>query len=175
MIFRFKDTEPQLAPNVFIAPSATIIGNVIVEEDASIWFGAVLRGDSGLIQLGKGSNIQDGCIIHVNERFNTIIEANVTLGHGVIAEGCHIKEGALIGMNATILSGSEIGAHSLVAAGSLVREGQHIPDGVLAAGVPAKVIRPLTPVLKERLLIASSHYVDRAQAYQRDLKLIADN
>ena len=165
MIYKLGDKVPQIADNVFIAPNATIIGDVIIEAGASIWFGAVLRGDSGQIRIGAGANVQDNCVLHVNNRSDTIIEAAVTLGHGVIAEGCHIGEGSLIGMNATVLSGSRIGSRCLVAAGAVVREGQQIESGLLVAGVPARVIRPLTDELQSRIFSAASKYQEFSQHF----------
>jgi carbonic anhydrase/acetyltransferase-like protein (isoleucine patch superfamily) len=172
MIYRLGDQVPQIADNAFIAPTATVIGQVNIEAEVSIWFGAVLRGDAGLIKIGQGTNIQDNSVIHVNQRANTIIDQRVTLGHGVIAEGCHIHSDCLIGMGATVLSGSVVGKGSLVAAGSVVREHQIIPEGVLVAGVPAKVIRPLTPKDQQRIREAAQHYIEHRLDYLHKLHLL---
>lgn len=172
MIYKFNNKTPQIADGVFIAPNATIIGDVIIEAGASIWFGAVLRGDTGQIRIGAGSNVQDNCVLHVNGRNNTIIAENVTLGHGVIAEGCHIHKGSLVGMNATVLSGSIIGAGCLIAAGTVIRENQQIEAGMLVAGVPARVIRPLTAELQSRITSAGTKYQKYSQNF---LDLLCEN
>lgn len=169
MIYQLNNKQPTIANDVYIAPHATVIGDVVLEAGVSIWFGAVLRGDSGRIVIGAGSNVQDNSVIHVNDRADTIIGARVTLGHGVIAEGCNIGDDCLIGMGATVLSGATIGNGSLVAAGAVVREGQTIPEGVLAAGVPAKVIRPLTPQDHERIRQAAKHYGENGRYYAKNL------
>lgn len=170
MIFRLGENAPQLAADVYIAPGAVVIGQVEVETAVSIWFGVVLRGDSGLIRIGAGSNVQDNSVIHVNEAADTVIGAGVTIGHGVIAEGCVIGDDCLVGMGATLLSGAVVGAGSLIAAGAVVREGQSIPAGVLAAGVPARVIRPLTPQDYQRIKSAARHYQTRSDQYRRLLE-----
>ena len=140
MLYQFEDKVPRLADGVFVAPNATVIGNVIAEADVSIWFGAIIRGDTGVIKIGRGSNIQESCVIHVNDQAATLIGEDVTLGHGVIMEGCTIGDRCLIGMGAIVLSGATVGAGTVVAAGAVVREGQTIPEGVLVAGVPARRI-----------------------------------
>lgn len=172
MIYKLGNKVPQIASDVFIAPTATIIGDVIIESGASIWFGAVLRGDTGQIRIGAGSNVQDNCVLHVNGRFDTIIDAGVTLGHGVIAEGCHIHDNCLIGMNATVLSGAVIEANCLVAAGAVLRENQQVAANMLVAGVPAREIRPLTDALRARIRSASSKYQQYSQQVGRSLEQI---
>jgi carbonic anhydrase/acetyltransferase-like protein (isoleucine patch superfamily) len=145
---------PQIAEDAYIAPTAVLIGHVVVEPAASVWFGAVLRGDNSEIRVGAGSCVQDNCVIHCAEDLPTIIGAHVTVGHMAMLEGCVIEDGALIGMGAIVLQRARVGARALVAAGAVVGEGMEIPGGVLAAGVPAQV--------KKELAGSSQHWVKTA-------------
>lgn len=166
LIVAHQGKRPQIAADVFIAPNATILGDVTIGAGASIWFGAVIRGDVGHIEIGPGTNVQDNVVIHVNTRHDTLIGANVTIGHGVVLEGCSIGDGALIGMNATILSESIIGAGALVAAGAVVKEFDVIPAHHLAAGVPARVRGELSSEMRARVARGAQHYVDAAAAHR---------
>ncbi len=142
MLYRYKDFIPEISEKAFVAPTASIIGDVIVEDGASIWFGAVLRGDIDKIRIGKNSSIQDNTVIHVTGgKYPTIVGENVIVGHGCILHGCTIKDGALIGMGAIIMDDVEIGKNSIVAAGSVVPPHTKVPDFSVVAGVPAKVKR----------------------------------
>ena len=158
MIIGFNGKSPQIARNVFIAPTAVLLGDVQVEEGASIWFGAVLRGDHGTIIVGAGSNVQDNATVHVPRSGSTTLEENVTIGHGAVLEGSRIRRGALIGMNATLLQGTEIGEEALVAAGSVVPEGMSVPSCMLAAGVPAQVKKELSGSSLEWIKRAAVNY-----------------
>lgn len=129
----------------WVAPGARLIGRVILGHEASIWFNAVLRGDNEPITIGRGANVQDGCICHTDIGSPLNVGADCTIGHMAILHGCVIGDGSLIGMGATVLNGARIGAGVLIGAGALVTEGKEIPDGVLAIGRPAKVVRALTP------------------------------
>ena len=142
-LFSFEGRSPDVHPEAFIAPTAVLIGDVTVEAGASIWFGAVLRGDNSAIVVGAGSNIQDNCVIHCAVDLPTIVGANVTIGHMAMLEGCMIGDGALVGMGAIVLQRAKVGERSLIAAGSVVGEGVEIPAGMLAAGTPAKVKKAL--------------------------------
>ena len=145
MILAYRNLEPRIGQRVFIAENATIIGDVSIGDDASIWYGAVIRGDVFHIRIGARTNVQDNCILHVTQStWPTILEDEVTLGHGVIAHGCTIRRGCLIGMGSRILDGAEIGEDSLVGAGALVTEGMKVPPRSLVLGLPAKVRRSLT-------------------------------
>lgn len=175
MIVEFEGKRPIIAPTAFIAPTATIIGNVIIGDEASVWFGAVIRGDHGRIVVGARTSVQDNVVIHVNGRHDTIIDADVTIGHGVVLEGCHIRAGALLGMNATVLSGAVVEAGALVAAGAVVGENQTIPAGMLAAGVPARVKGSLSEAVQQRLKEASKSYVAYGRSYQIEAKIIAED
>lgn len=167
MLHEFNGIKPELHPSVYVAPGAQVIGQVIAEEDVTIWFNAVLRGDNEPIKIGKGSNIQDGTIIHVDEGFPVKIEENVTIGHNVILHGCTINKGALIGMGATILNGAIIGEGALVAAGAVVGEGKIIEPGTLAAGVPAKPLKQLSEENIARIAGGAEHYVNKGKEYSK--------
>ncbi|MAT98235.1 MAG: gamma carbonic anhydrase family protein [Anaerolineaceae bacterium] len=174
MIIEFKGKRPQIAPSAYIAPNATLIGDVVIEDEASVWFGAVIRGDHGRIVIGARTSVQDNVVLHVNNRHDTIIEADVTIGHGAVLEGCHLHAGVLVGMNATVLSGAIVEAGVLVAAGSVVAENQHIPAGVLAAGVPARVKGALSEAARQRLIEAPQKYVVNGRLFQNEARIIHD-
>jgi carbonic anhydrase/acetyltransferase-like protein (isoleucine patch superfamily) len=154
---------------VFVAPSATVIGNVRLEAEVSIWFGAVLRGDNEPITLGWGSNVQDGAVFHTDPGFPITLGREVTIGHGAIVHGCSVGEGSLIGMGATVLNGARIGAGALVGARALVTEGKEIPDGALAVGSPARVVRMLEPAEQAALRETAAGYRARLARYAAEL------
>ncbi len=166
MIIEYKGKKPQIAEDAFIAPNVVIIGDVVIEEKANIWFGVVLRGDEGRIVIGPRASVQDNTVVHVNPVHPTIVEADATIGHSAVLEGCHIEAGALIGMNATVLDGARVGSRALVAAGSVVREGQQIPPDVLAAGVPAKIKGPMSKAASQHVCDASANYQEMASNYK---------
>ncbi|MDP9410884.1 MAG: gamma carbonic anhydrase family protein [Actinomycetota bacterium] len=159
----FEDKVPRVAEGAFIAPTAVLIGDVVVEEGASVWFGAVLRGDFNKIVVGAGTSVQDNSVIHTNESLPTTIGSNVTVGHLSLLEGCEIEDGALIGMGSIVLNRARVGSRAMLAAGSVVREGEEIPPEVLAAGVPAKV--------KKSLGGSSSEWVEMAAREYQSLRL----
>ena len=142
-IITFEGTEPSVHPGAFVAPTAVLIGDVTVEDGASVWFGAVLRGDFNRIVVGDGSSVQDNSVIHTNESLPTSIGQNVTVGHLSLLEGCEIEDGALIGMGSIVLNRARVGRRAMLAAGSAVREGQEIPPEVLAAGCRRRSRRTL--------------------------------
>jgi carbonic anhydrase/acetyltransferase-like protein (isoleucine patch superfamily) len=170
MISRAYDGHsPRIGERVFVAENATLIGNVTVGDDCSIWYGAVLRGDMHFISIGSRTNIQDNRVLHITaDTHPTIVAEEVTIGHAAIVHGCTVKRGALIGMGSCVLDGAVIGESSLVAAGAVVSEGMIVPPRVLVAGVPAKVKRPLTDAELERLEMSWRHYVELKDAYLRD-------
>jgi carbonic anhydrase/acetyltransferase-like protein (isoleucine patch superfamily) len=159
----FDGKEPQVAPDAFIAPTAVLIGDVVVEEGASVWFGAVLRADFSRIVVGVGSNIQDNSVLHTNEGLPTLIGAGVTVGHLSMLHGCVIEDEALIGMGSIVLDRARIGRRAMLAAGSVVNEGGEIPPEVLAAGAPAEV--------KKALDGSSSKWIDTAAREYQGLRL----
>lgn len=168
MLVEFEGYYPQVAPTAFVAPNATLVGNVTVGDGASIWYGAVLRADHGdsAIVIGARSNVQDNCVIHVSHDRGTAIGEDVTIGHGAILEGCEIDDRALIGMNAVVLQDAHVGAGSLVAAGSVVLSGMEIPAGRLAAGSPARVRKPIGGASAGWIEHAASHYVELSRRYR---------
>src|SRR5262245_5773720 len=166
LLIEYHGARPRIAEDVFLAPSAVLIGDVRVEAGASIWFGAVLRGDFGPIVVGPGTNVQDNAVIHVGEAWPTILGANVTVGHGAVLEGCTIGDGAVIGMNATVLPHAVVGDEAVVAAGSVVGEGMEVPARTLAAGVPAGIKKELSGSSLEWVRIAPSDYHKKAREYR---------
>src|SRR5262245_41667675 len=166
LLIEYEGKRPQVAEDVFLAPTAVLIGDVVVEAGASIWFGAVLRGDFGRIVVGAGANVQDSAVVHVGEEWPTLIGANVTVGHGAVLEGCTIGDGALIGMNATILPRAVVGAEAVVAAGSVITEGMQVPAHMLAAGVPAQIKKQLSGRSREWVRIAAADYRQKAREYR---------
>jgi carbonic anhydrase/acetyltransferase-like protein (isoleucine patch superfamily) len=166
LIRSFGGKHPRLAKGVFVDDSAQLIGDVELGEDASVWFGAVLRGDVHYIRIGARTNIQDLTVIHVSEKTHpTILDEDVTVGHRAILHGCHVLRGSLIGMGSVVMDGAKVGPESLVAAGALVGPGVEIPPRSLARGVPARVVRALTDAELEHLVYSSRHYVDLKKAY----------
>jgi carbonic anhydrase/acetyltransferase-like protein (isoleucine patch superfamily) len=162
-ILPFEDKRPLVADGAFIAPTAVLIGDVVVEEGASVWFGAVLRGDFNRIVVGSGTSVQDNSVIHTSEDLPTMIGSNVTVGHLSLLEGCEIEDGAVIGMGSIVLNRARVGHRAMLAAGSVVRENQEIPPEVLAAGVPAEV--------KKDLGGSSSAWVEMAAREYQALRL----
>lgn len=163
---KFADKEPLIEPDVFIAENASIIGDVRIRRNASIWFGVVLRGDINYIEIGEGTNVQDNSVFHVTEELPVIVKNLVTIGHNAIIHGCFIDEGSLIGMGAIILDGARVGKYSVVAAGSVVLENMEIPERVLVAGIPAKVKREITDQEVELIKYHTLEYVKLAQKYR---------
>jgi carbonic anhydrase/acetyltransferase-like protein (isoleucine patch superfamily) len=162
-LLAFEGREPRVATDAFVAPTAVLIGDVVVEEGASVWFGAVLRGDFNRIVVGAGSTVQDNSVVHTAEDRPTLIGSNVTVGHLSMLEGCTIEDGALIGMGSIVLHRATVGSRAMLAAGTVVREGGEIPPEVLAAGVPAQV--------KKSLVGSSSDWVEGAARYYQSLRL----
>jgi carbonic anhydrase/acetyltransferase-like protein (isoleucine patch superfamily) len=152
-----------------VAPGAHVIGNVVLEPGASVWFGATLRGDNEEIRVGAGSNVQENCVFHTDMGFPMQIGANCTIGHKAMLHGCTIGEGSLVGMGATILNGAVIGKGCLIGAGALIPEGKVIPDGSLVMGMPGKVVRALDAAAQDRLLASAAHYRDRMRRFRAGL------
>jgi carbonic anhydrase/acetyltransferase-like protein (isoleucine patch superfamily) len=166
LLIEYHGNRPRVADDVFLAPTAVLIGDVTVEAGASIWFGAVLRGDFGPIVIGPGSNVQDNAVIHVGVDWPTQIGANVTIGHGAVLEGCTIGDGAIVGMNATVLPRAVVGDEAMIAAGSVVGEGVQVPPRSLAAGVPARVKKELAGNSLAWVRMAAADYQTKAREYR---------
>ena len=168
--YQLDGDSPRIAASAWVADSAQVIGNVELADDSSVWFGAILRGDTELLRIGRGSNVQDGTVIHADRGFPVTVGEGVTIGHQVTLHGCSIGDGSLIGIQAVILNGARIGRHCLVGAGALVTEGKDFPDGSMIIGAPAKVVRQLTPEQIERLDQSARHYVGNAKRFKAGLK-----
>ena len=169
MKYRLGDACVDTHPDSWTAPNATLIGNVRLEEGASVWFNAVLRGDNELILIGKDSNVQDGAVMHTDMGYPLTLGTGVTIGHNAMLHGCTVGDYSLIGINAVILNGAKIGKHCIIGANALIGEGKVIPDGSLVMGSPGKVVRDLTDEQKALLQAGAAHYVKNAQRYARDL------
>jgi carbonic anhydrase/acetyltransferase-like protein (isoleucine patch superfamily) len=172
-VYELDGVAPRLAAGVWVADSAQVMGNVELGEDVSIWFGAVVRGDTEVIRIGRGSNIQDGSVLHADVGQPLTIGENVTVGHQVMLHGCTVGDGALIGIGAVVLNGAKIGKGCIVGAGALVTEGKEFPDGSMVIGSPAKAVRQLTPEQQQGLRLSAAHYVENAARFRAGLKKIA--
>jgi carbonic anhydrase/acetyltransferase-like protein (isoleucine patch superfamily) len=168
-VYALGDSEPRVAEDAFVAPTATLIGAVEIGPRASVWFGAVLRGDFERITVGAGSCVQDNAILHAAEGLPTVLGQDVTVGHGAMLEGCVVEDGALVSTGAIVLQRAHIGAGALVAAGSVVLEGQEIPPGVVAAGVPAVVKKEVDGSSRRWLESAAAEYRELRRRYLEDL------
>ena len=171
-LYELDGAVPQVAATAWIADSAQVIGNVVLAEGASVWFGTVVRGDTETIHIGRNSNVQDASVLHADIGQPLTIGDNVTVGHKVMLHGCTIGDGSLIGIGAVVLNGAKIGKHCLVGAGSLVTEGKEFPDGWMILGSPAKAVRQLSPEQIAGLDRSAQHYVDNANRFCQGLKKI---
>ena len=172
-IYELDGQAPRVAETAWVADSAQVMGRVTLGEDSSVWFGAVLRGDSDRITVGRGSNVQDGSVLHADAGVPLVVGENVTIGHKVMLHGCTIGDESLIGIGAVVLNGARIGRNCLVGAGALVTEGKEFPDGSMIIGSPAKAVRQLTPEQIEGLRSSARHYRENAQRFRNGLKKIA--
>lgn len=166
MLLKCKDKYPQIEKAAFVAENATLIGDVALEEDATVWFGAVLRGDSSSIKIGKGSNIQDNCTLHCDEGSPLSVGQNVTVGHNVILHGCTVEDNCLIGMGAVIMNDAVIGENSIVGAGALITEGKVFPPNSLILGSPAKVKGEVDEKGMDMIREAAEHYIHHGKEYK---------
>ncbi|MDP2826091.1 MAG: gamma carbonic anhydrase family protein [Sulfuritalea sp.] len=169
-IYSIGDRQPSLGRDVWIAPNATIIGDVRLGDNASIWWNAVLRGDNDTITIGANTNIQDGSVLHADEGVPLTLGANVTVGHLAMLHGCTIGDETLIGIKSVILNKAAIGRHCIIGANSLIPEGKVIPERSLVMGSPGKVVRQLTDEEVARLRLAAQGYVANARRYRAELK-----
>ena len=170
MIYKLGEHQVEITgDDFFVAPSATVLGKVILANNASVWFGAVLRGDNEHIKIGENTNIQECTVIHTDPGVPCIVGDNVTIGHQAMLHGCTIGDNSLIGINAVILNGAKIGKNCLIGANALVTENKEIPDGSMVVGAPARVIRQLTAEQKQGLTESANHYVERFKRFKREL------
>jgi len=165
MILPFGDKKPIISPNAFIASNATVIGDVSMGDGSSILFGAVARGDVNSITIGSNTNIQDLCVLHVDDAYSLSIGSNVTVGHRAILHGCQISDGVLVGMGAIVMNGAKVGKNCIIGAGSLVTERTEIPEGSLVIGVPAKIKRNVTKDEVRIIMDSAKHYAEKAREY----------
>lgn len=170
MIWDLDGLAPQVASDAWIAPDAQLMGRVVIEEGGSVWWGAVLRGDTEEIRVGRGSNVQDLCVLHTDAGCPLAIGADVTVGHRAILHGCTIGDGALIGMGATVLNGARIGAGALVGAGALIAENKEIPPGALVMGAPGRVVRVLDDAARAELRRSAERYRASAARFRSGLR-----
>ena len=171
-IYQLDDWVPEIAASAWVADSASVIGRVRLAQGASVWYGAVLRGDSELIAIGRNTNVQDGSVLHADPGVPLTLGDDVSVGHQVMLHGCTIGDGSLVGIQAVVLNGARIGRNCIVGAGALVTEGKEFEDGWLIIGSPAKAVRRLTPQQFEMLQHIPRSYVDKAARYRDGLKRI---
>ncbi|MEQ8283595.1 MAG: gamma carbonic anhydrase family protein [Parvibaculum sp.] len=171
-IYAIGDAKPILPPEgeYWIAPNAQVMGNVKLEKNASVWFGAVLRGDNELITIGENSNVQDGSVLHTDPGSPLTIERDVTIGHMVMLHGCTIGAGSLVGIGSIILNNTRIGKGCLIGANTLIAEGKDIPDYSMVLGAPGKIVRTLEKEMAEALRLSSDHYVQNWKRYASGMK-----
>ncbi len=172
MIYTLYDIAPEIATDTWIAPDANVIGRVVVETGASVWFGCTLRGDNEEIRIGAGSNVQENCVLHTDMGYPLSIGADCTIGHKATLHGCRIGAGSLIGMGATILNGAVIGAGCLIGARALIPEGKVIPDGSLVVGMPGKVIRELDANARAKLITSATQYQQNMRRFRDGLNAL---
>jgi carbonic anhydrase/acetyltransferase-like protein (isoleucine patch superfamily) len=172
MIYALGNTKPQMRGDFFIAESASVIGDVVLENNVSIWFGAVLRGDNDLITVGANTSIQDNCVVHADPGFPVAIGRNVTVGHMAMVHGCSVGDGTLVGIKSVILNGAVIGKDCLIGANALIPEGKVIPDRSLVLGSPGKIMRQLSDEDVARIQEGVMHYVEKIKRYREQLKAI---
>lgn len=170
--YRIASKQPQVAATAFVAREATLVGEVIVGENASVWFGAVARGDNEPIRIGDGSNIQEGAVLHADPGYPLTLGQGVSVGHQAMLHGCTVGEGALIGIQAVVLNGAKIGAWSLVGAGALVTERKEFPERSMILGSPAKVVRQLSDEEVAGLKRIADNYASRSAQYRQELEAI---
>ena len=174
-VYALGDIHPVLPPEgrFWIAPNAQVMGRVELKTDASVWWGAVLRGDNDPIVIGERSNVQDGSVLHTDEGTPLDIGADVTIGHMVMLHGCSIGDGTLIGIGSIVLNGARIGKNCLVGANTLITEGKEFPDNSMIVGSPGRVLRTLSPEQAAMIAHGAAHYLDNWKRYARDLKPLA--
>jgi len=168
--FELDGRRPRVHPDAYVAPTAVLIGDVELGAGASVWFGAILRGDESTITIGRGSNVQDGTVIHCSADLPTVVGENVTIGHRACLEGCVVEDGALVGTGSIMLQRSRLGKGAMLAAGSLLGEGREVPAGHLAAGVPAEVKKELSGSSADWVVRPAEHYRKNSDRYRRGLR-----
>lgn len=171
-LYTLDGIAPEIAEDSWIAPDANVIGKIVVEEGASVWFGCTLRGDNEVIHVGAGSNVQENCVLHTDMGYPLTIGAGCTIGHKAMLHGCTIGENSLIGMGATVLNGAKIGKNCLIGANALITEGKEIPDGSLVMGSPGKIVRQLDDEAIEGLRKSAIGYQNNMRRFRDGLKAL---
>lgn len=172
MLYGIDGKTPLLAQSSWAAPSATLVGDVVLEDEASVWWGAVLRAEAERILIGEGSNVQDNAVLHVDPGFPLTLGRNVTVGHLAMLHGCTVGDGSLIGIGATVLNGAKIGRNCLIGAHALIAEGKEIPDGSVVMGMPGKIVRTVTEDDLPRLAAPALVYRERSKQYAQGLSAV---
>jgi carbonic anhydrase/acetyltransferase-like protein (isoleucine patch superfamily) len=172
-LYKLGDVSPTVASSAYVAPSASIIGKVVLADHSSVWFGATLRGDNEIVSIGANSNVQDGAVLHTDPGLPLTVGAHVSVGHQAMLHGCTIGEGSLIGIQAVVLNAAVIGRGCLVGAGAVITERKVFADGTLILGAPAKVVRELSAEERENLLKVAANYAARGAHYRSHLRPIA--
>jgi carbonic anhydrase/acetyltransferase-like protein (isoleucine patch superfamily) len=171
-IYQFADRKPVIDASAFVAAEATVIGDVVLAEDASVWHGVVIRGDNARITVGKGSNVQDGAVLHADEGCPLTIGDNVTVGHQAMLHGCTIGEGSLVGIQAVVLNNVVIGKNCLIGAGAIITEGKQFPDNSLIVGAPARLVREMSPEQVLKVGENARHYAAHQKEYRSKLRRV---
>lgn len=170
MLLQLEDRRVRAEGDYWVAETAVVLGSVLLKNNASVWFNAVLRGDNDLITVGENSNVQDGSVLHTDPGAPLVIGANVTVGHKVMLHGCEIGDNSLIGINAVVLNRAKIGRNCIIGANALITEGKEIPDNSMVLGAPGKVVRQLSDEEVEGLKVSAQHYVENARRHRDGLK-----
>ncbi|MEP3334019.1 gamma carbonic anhydrase family protein [Sedimentitalea sp.] len=171
-IYALGEKSPTIHADTWVAPDANVIGQVVMEEGSSVWFGTTIRADHEQILIGEGSNVQENCVMHVDPGFPMTIGTNCTIGHKVMLHGCTIGDNSLIGMGATVLNGAKIGKNCLIGAGALITEGKEIPEGSVVMGAPGRVVKQLDEKAKKILASSASHYHKNMVIFREQLKVV---
>ncbi|WP_299965944.1 gamma carbonic anhydrase family protein [uncultured Roseobacter sp.] len=173
-LYTLGQHAPQCHEDTWVAPDANLVGQVVLEAGASVWFGTTIRADHEEIRVGAGSNVQENCVFHIDAGFPLTIGRDCTIGHKVMLHGCTIGDNSLIGMGATVLNGAKIGKNCLIGAGALITENKVIPDGSLVMGMPGKVVRTLDARAIEGLRASAQHYQDNMRRFRAELRVVED-
>ena len=171
-LYALGDSAPQLHDDTWVAPDANLIGKVVLEEGPSVWFGTTIRADHDEIRVGKGSNVQENCVMHIDPGYPLIIGENCTIGHKVMLHGCTIGDNSLIGMGAIVLNGAKIGKNCLIGAGALVTEGKEIPNGSMVLGSPGKVVRELNAATIQGMTMSALHYQENMRLFRDQMRKV---
>ena len=169
MIYSLGERRPEFLGEYYVAPSASVIGSVVLGDNASVWFGCVVRGDNDVITIGANSNVQDASVLHIDHGVPLTLGENVSIGHMVMLHGCTIGDNSLVGINAVVLNHARVGRNCLIGAKTLVTEGKEIPDGSLVLGSPGRVVRSLTEIEIEGIAEIARHYVEKSKQYRASL------